>query len=174
MPINVEIKAVVSDLPSLRGRVEGMSDTRGKEIYQEDTFFSVPRGRLKLRVLSPDRGELIYYERIDSEGPKPSHYLISRTSEPDALRALLTKGLEAIGTVRKRRTLYMIGDTRVHLDEVEGLGAYVELEVVLSDDGSPEEGERIARGLMRALGIDPSSLVSGAYIDLIRKKGVNL
>jgi len=167
MPTNVEIKAVVADLPALRKRVERISGTPGEGIYQEDTFFVVPHGRLKLRVLSPDHGELIYYERSDERDPKPSHYLISRTSDPASLLDLLAASLGIAGHVRKRRTLYMIGNTRVHLDEVEHLGTYMELEVVLAAGESTEDGEETARKLMDELHIDPSDLVREAYVDLI-------
>lgn len=167
MSINVEIKAVVADLPALRERVERISGTPGEEIYQEDTFFVVPHGRLKLRVFSPDHGELIYYERTDGLDPKPSHYLISRTSEPESLLDLLGASLGIAGHVRKHRTLYMIGNTRVHLDEVEHLGTYMELEVVLAAGESTQDGEETARKLMDELHIDPSDLVRGAYVDLI-------
>jgi predicted adenylyl cyclase CyaB len=167
MPTNVEIKAVVADLPVLRERVERISGIPGEEIYQEDTFFVVPQGRLKLRVFSLERGELIYYERTDARDPKPSHYLISRTSEPESLLDLLAASLGIAGHVRKHRTFYMIGNTRVHLDEVEHLGTYMELEVVLSAGELPKDGKETARKLMDELHIDPSDLVRGAYVDLI-------
>ena len=167
MPTNVEIKAMVTDLPALRERVERISDTPGEEIYQQDTFFAVSHGRLKLRILSPERGELIYYERSDGRDPKPSHYLISRTSEPAALHAVLAASLGVVGTVRKKRMLYLVGNTRVHLDEVEGLGTYMELEVVLDAGESTSRGEEVARNLMNSLGIDASDLVRVAYVDLI-------
>ncbi len=175
MPMNVEIKAVVSDLPALRRRVERISDTQGEEIYQHDTFFAVPQGRLKLRVFSPEHGELIYYERPDGRDPKPSHYLISRSSEPDTLLNLLAASLGTIGTVSKKRRLYLVGKTRIHLDEVKNLGTYMELEVVLDAGESVSQGEEVARELMNRLGIDPANLVRGAYVDLIneaRRKGV--
>jgi len=69
--------------------------------------------------------------------------------------------------VRKHRTLYLVRKTRVHLDEVEKLGTYMELEVVLGAGESTKEGEEIARALMDELDIDPSDLVRGAYVDLI-------
>ena len=170
MPTNIEIKAIVCDLPALRKRVEAISDAPAKVIDQDDTFFTVPHGRLKLRVFSPNSGELIFYERSDMLDPKPSHYLISRTSEPATLRAILAESLGVIGTVRKKRTLFMVGNTRVHLDEVEGLGTYMELEVVLDTGESTSQGEKIARDLMDRLAIDASDLVHVAYVDLLNAK----
>src|SRR5687767_14220176 len=130
MPANVEIKARVQDSAGIRARAEALASTSSQLIEQEDTFFVVPRGRLKLRILSSISAELIYYEREDRAGPKESRYSVFHTSEPDSLKALLQMSLGIRGIVRKQRTLYLVGQTRIHLDEVEGLGSFVELEVV--------------------------------------------
>jgi predicted adenylyl cyclase CyaB len=167
MPTNIEIKARVSDLSGLRATVEGLSDTSAEILDQEDVFFKVPTGRLKLRILGEDHGELIHYQRSDVAGPKTSHYTIAPTSDPAALRAILTTVFGVVEVVRKRRRLYRIGQTRVHLDDVEGLGQFVELEVVLRPEQPEDEGARIARHLMDRLGIAGDRLVEGAYIDLL-------
>ena len=170
MPTNIEIKARVRDLRALQAIAENLSDTPCEVIEQQDTFFHTPAGRLKLRVLGPDLGQLIYYERGDTSGPKRSDYIVSRTSEPASLKAALSGALEVRGTVRKRRLLYWVGNTRVHLDEVEGLGSYMELEVVLGEDQPVDQGERIAAELMRKLGVSRTDLVEGAYIDLLESQ----
>ena len=69
--------------------------------------------------------------------------------------------------MRKQRFLYIIGNTRIHLDEVEGLGTFLELEVVLSGGDSLEQGQTIAAELMTTLGIQNTDLREGAYIDLL-------
>jgi predicted adenylyl cyclase CyaB len=136
-------------------------------LEQEDTFFSVPEGRLKLRVFPDGKGELIAYRRPDAVGPKTSEYFVYRTAHPEILSALLDRSLGVRGVVRKRRLLYLAGPTRIHLDEVEGLGAFLELEVVLAD-GQPEaEGEAIARRLLSDLGVRDEDRVAAAYIDLL-------
>jgi predicted adenylyl cyclase CyaB len=76
-----------------------------------------------------------------------------------------------MGVVRKRRTVRMVGRTRVHLDEVEGLGRFIELEVMLQPGEPLERGVAEARDLMTTLGIEESQLVSQAYIDLLREAG---
>lgn len=167
MPTNIEIKAKVPDFAALQQRVVALSDSPVEVIAQEDTFFHTPRGRLKLRVLTPQHGQLIYYERPDTTGPKASHYYISTTTEPDTLKTVLVSAWGVRGVVRKRRWLYMIGQTRVHLDQVESLGAYLELEVVLHQDQSSAAGAAIAADLMAQLGIAATDLVQGAYIDLL-------
>ncbi len=173
MATNIEIKARIGNLSLLRERAERLSQTHAELLLQEDSFFCVPKGRLKLRVLGSARGELIYYEREDLAGPKSSHYLLFPTSDPAALRAVLEASLGLLGIVRKQRWLFMVGNTRIHLDDVEGLGAFMELEVVLQPGQSAEEGRAIAADLMRQLGIDPGDLVAGAYLDLLRDTGAS-
>ena len=167
MATNIEIKARVIDPASLRQRVEALSESTGELIVQDDTFFHTPRGRLKLRVMAPDNGQLIYYERIDEAGPKRSDYLISVTREPDSLKAALSAALGVRGRVRKERWLYWAGQTRIHLDEVEGLGSFIELEVVLQPGQNAEEGLMVAEALMQQLGLQETDLIDGAYIDLL-------
>ena len=129
MPTNVEIKAKVRDSETTRVRIETLADGPGETLLQEDTFFQVKKGRLKLRVLGPSCGELIYYEREDSSGPRPSLYHLAKTSDPDRLSRILGLALGVRGVVTKKRLLYRKGGTRIHLDDVEGLGTFLELEV---------------------------------------------
>lgn len=166
---NVEIKAKVTDLAAVRQRVEKLADEGPAVLEQEDTFFICPQGRLKLRRFGPGiEAELIYYERPDSTQPKESRYLIHRTSDPDGLRQVLAAALGVRGTVRKQRTLYLVGPTRIHLDKVDDLGEFIELEVVLKPGESVCEGVSVAHDLMDKLGIDRADLLTGAYIDLTK------
>ena len=169
MPTNIEIKARVRNFPDLKRRAEALSDSPLETIPQEDTFFFAPKGRLKLRVLAPDRAQLVYYERPDQDGPKRSDYFIFNTNDPENLKTALSLALGIRGVVKKTRYLYMIGQTRVHLDDVEGLGQFMELEVVLRDDQSDAAGQAIANNLMKKLGIEPTDLIEGAYMDLFEK-----
>jgi predicted adenylyl cyclase CyaB len=170
MPANIEIKARARDFADLRHRAEALSDTPVQVIPQEDTFFHTAKGRLKLRQLAPDHGQLVYYERTDTSGPRRSNYHIFETSDPESLKAALSLALGVRGVVRKRRYLYLVGQTRVHLDEVEGLGEFMELEVVLRPEQSDAEGQAIARDLMTRLGIREEDLLEGAYMDLLEGK----
>jgi len=74
------------------------------------------------------------------------------------------------GVVVKTRHLYLAGQTRIHLDEVAGLGSYMELEVVLRPGQSDAEGQAVAEALMASLGIQPGDLLEGAYMDLLEKR----
>lgn len=167
MPRNVEIKAHVADLPGLERRAAELADSGPESIYQDDTFFACPGGRLKLRDFGNGRGELIFYQRADESGPKPSYYRIAPTTDPDSLRQVLLEAYGSPGRVIKHRTLYLAGRTRIHLDRVEGLGDFMELEVVLTEDETPDQGRAEARRLMTDLGITADALLEGAYLDLI-------
>jgi predicted adenylyl cyclase CyaB len=169
MPSNIEIKARLRDLDEIRHRAEELSDTPVEVIPQEDTFFNTSQGRLKLRVVSQDQGQLIYYTRPDQEGPKRSDYHISLTSDPENLKRVLELAFGIRGVVRKTRYLYLVGQTRVHLDDVEGLGQFLELEVVMREGQSDAEGQSIAEGLMAVLGVERGDLLEGAYMDLLEK-----
>jgi predicted adenylyl cyclase CyaB len=95
----------------------------------------------------------------------------SPVAEPEALRDALTLAYGQAGRVRKHRTLFRVGRIRIHLDRVEGLGHFLELEVVLAGGEPAEAGVREARELMERLGIRPSQLIEGAYVDLLGPQG---
>jgi predicted adenylyl cyclase CyaB len=171
MPTNVEIKARVGDFEAMRKKVEALADGPPERLGQEDTFFEAARGRLKLRVLSPDQGELIAYAREDAAGPRPSEYHLARTSDPASLLQVLARALAVRGVVRKERLFYRRGRTRIHLDRVEGLGAFLELEVELRSGETRGGGEAEAKDLMKRLGIRAEDLVTSAYVDLLAREG---
>ena len=167
MPRNVEIKARVGDLAAVEERARAVATVGPEEIFQDDSFFACDRGRLKLRDFGDGRGQLIHYRRADEAGPKLSDYSIAPTADPAALRETLGRAFGVLGRVVKARRLYLVDRTRVHLDRVEGLGSFVELEVVLREDEAPEDGMAVARKLLGHLGIAEDQLVTGAYLDLL-------
>ena len=158
MARNIEIKARIASVEALLPKAAALADKGPVEIIQDDTFFRCDSGRLKLRAFSEEEGELIFYRRADRHGPKESFYLACGQA----------------GRVRKHRTLFLVGRTRVHLDKVEGLGHFLELEVVLHEGEPAENGVREAKELMMKLGIEPSQLIEGSYVDLLARPGVSL
>ena len=171
MARNVEIKARAGNVEELTARVARMATSGPEEIVQDDTFFRCPEGRLKLRAFSDGAGQLIFYKRPDTEGPKTSSYSIAPVENADAMRETLAQALGQAGRVRKDRTLFLVGRTRVHIDRVEDLGNFLELEVVL-EEGEPEaKGVREAEELLAALAIPQAALVDRAYVDLLEAPG---
>ena len=167
MPRNIEIKARVDDIEALKIAVAVIADQGPAELEQDDTFFRCDAGRLKLRVFADGTGELIFYRRANSQGPKESSYWLSPTTSPDSLRQALTLAYGELGRVKKRRTLYLAGRTRIHLDRVDQLGNFLELEVVLQSDEPAASGVREATALMQRLNIRRDQLIEAAYIDLL-------
>jgi predicted adenylyl cyclase CyaB len=166
MPSNIEIKARVTNIARLKHTAAKISDVVVVLLKQEDVFFRSPSGRLKLRILNPNCGELIFYERADQHGPKYSSYVISKTTDPASLKNVLASALGIRGIVKKERLLYQVGHTRIHLDEVEGLGSFVELEFVMHLGQEMKEGTATLQALMKQLGVREEDLVAGAYVDL--------
>ncbi|WP_075355711.1 class IV adenylate cyclase [Desulfovibrio sp. DV] len=171
MARNIEIKARIESVAAVARAVAALATAGPTVLTQDDTFFHCPTGRLKLRQLSPNEGQLIFYQRPDVAGPKTSHYDITPTDVPAALRRTLGLALGECGRVRKARILYLCGRTRVHLDRVAGLGDFLELEVVLDETEDETAGLAKAHQLMAALGIGPQNLVTGAYVDLLAAAG---
>ncbi|MEL7448622.1 MAG: class IV adenylate cyclase [Pseudomonadota bacterium] len=169
MPSNVEIKARVANARQFAERAEQLSGGPPQRLQQHDSFYAAARGRLKLRRFADGNAELIFYQRSDADGPKVSDYARLSVADPSAMHALLDAALGCTGTVKKNRRVWLVGRTRVHLDEVEGLGTYMELEVVMRDGEPATDGEAEARALMSDLGVEESSLVAGAYVDLLAR-----
>ncbi|PHR96386.1 MAG: adenylate cyclase [Blastopirellula sp.] len=170
MPSNIEIKLAVSDRSSLESLVQPLADSGPELLVQEDIFFCTDSGRLKLRIINQEYAELIHYHRPNIAGIRQSVYVRTPVPEPDALQAILAETMGQLGIVRKRRTLYLIGQTRVHLDEVEQLGSFLELEVVLKEGQASEAGEQIATQLLEKLQLSNEPLIAGAYLELIQSK----
>jgi adenylate cyclase class IV len=139
---NIEIKAVAKDGPKQKKIAEKLADHPPQWLVQEDVFFRAAQGRLKLQILGPKRGESIAYSRPDRATIRQSVYEIVGTTEPQRLRITLAAALATEGTVRKRRCLYHCGQTRIHFDEVQDLGRFIELEGVLRNDQAPQTGTR--------------------------------
>ncbi len=167
MPRNIEIKARIGSIEALLPRARAVAGGEAELIDQDDTFFAVPQGRLKLRQFADGGAELIHYQRPDSGDAKASDYVVVPVPDAAALREALARACGVRGRVRKRRWLLRAGATRIHLDRVEGLGDFMELEVVLGPQQDDEEGTRIAEALMRELGLSEAPRLAGAYLDLL-------
>ncbi len=167
MPRNVEIKARLADPAATARLAAAAADGPPETLEQTDTFFRVSAGRLKLRELGNGRAELIFYARADTPDPAESRFTRAAVADPAAVCALLAAALGTAGTVRKRRVLYHVGRTRVHLDDVQGLGAFLELEVQMAEGEPADAGAREADALLARLGVPREALVAEAYVDLL-------
>ena len=166
MPQNIEIKARAGDWDEQIGVARKLSD-REEILIQEDTFYHCPEGRLKLREQKGKEDYLIFYRRSDKKGPKRSEYFTSLSNDAKSLKKLLSKALGKTKVIKKKRIVFFAGQTRIHFDEVRGLGRFIELEVCLKKNQSQAFGVRLAKRLMKELNIKKKDLVDGAYADLL-------
>lgn len=167
MPSNIEIKARLTDLQATQRLVEAIADGPPQTLQQTDTFFACTHGRLKLREIGDGSGELIAYDRADVAEIKQSDYEISHVPDADALKEVLRRALGESVVVEKTRLLYLIGQTRVHLDRVTGLGDFLELEVVLAPGQSATAGQQVAASLLQQFQVERDDLLATAYADML-------
>jgi adenylate cyclase class IV len=170
VPRNIEVKARIDSVDALLPVARAAVGGQPQLIEQDDTFFRVPHGRLKLREFADGSAELIQYERPDSAAAKASDYVRVAVPDAAALRAALARACGLVGRVRKTRWLLVDTtggfNTRIHLDRVEGLGDFMELEVMLQDGQSDAQGTQAAEALMVRLGLAGASRLAGSYLDL--------
>lgn len=167
---NIEIKVRVADLDEVRRRALAAGARAEGSTRQIDTYFRVPRGRLKLRQVDDEScGSLIFYERPDLAGSRTSRYHLLNVDDAAALSEMLSSALTIDARVDKRRELLMLGATRIHLDHVASLGSFVELETVITDQPL-EEAESEHAEVESLLGLDRFEVVPGSYRDLIRSR----
>lgn len=165
---NLEIKAPVADAAAFRETAARLATETVGVDDQVDTYFCVPSGRLKLRESSLSGAQLIPYQRPDEDGPRRADYQVIPVPDPAGLKALLGEMLGVHRIVAKRREIWLFENVRIHLDEVEALGTFMELEAVF--DGSPAsvpDEERKVAWLMKELGVDAEALIATSYEALL-------
>jgi homotetrameric cytidine deaminase len=142
------------------------AEDRG-EIAQRDTYFARARGRLKLREQSPGDTELVQYRRADAPEARESDYRRVPVADAGALREALDAALGTLVVVEKRRRLLMLEGVRIHMDAVEGLGDFVELEAVAAAGSDLTEERGKVERLRGGLEIAEEALVAQSYSDLL-------
>jgi predicted adenylyl cyclase CyaB len=165
---NIELKARCPDLQTAQRVCREIGAVPAGTDLQLDSYFRVPSGRLKIRESTSSPNSLILYRREDKPSPKESSYeLVDIGTAAAPLRELLAQALGMTVQVRKKRQIFMYGQTRIHLDEVETLGSFIEFEYVLQDNEAPEAGNKEVERLRRIFGIDEDSSISVSYSDLV-------
>jgi homotetrameric cytidine deaminase len=161
--VNLELKATDGDPEATAARCAAIGALDRGVLQQRDTYFAARHGRLKLREEQGRPAELIAYRREDRVEPGQSTYVLAKASDPSALSEALAAALGEQVVVSKRRRLFMWCNVRIHLDDVEGLGTFIELEVVGADDDAPA---KVAH-LREQLAIADDALVAVGYSDLL-------
>jgi predicted adenylyl cyclase CyaB len=167
MKQNVELKARLSDLDKARTIAARLAHSPVQVLRQVDTYFVCATGRLKLRELNGATAELIAYDRPDETNARTSGYRILSLTDAAAAKELLAAALGVLVIVEKTRELYLHDNVRIHLDQVVGLGAFLEFEAVLTSPADAERGHRQVQELATAFALRDEDLVPGSYSDLL-------
>jgi predicted adenylyl cyclase CyaB len=165
---NYEFKARLRNEDQVRATLRRLRARLVGTDRQVDTYFRVPNGRLKVREGKIENG-LIYYERSNSPRARRARIEMMFLPRRNSVRAILQRSLEVLAVVRKRREIYFVGNVKIHLDRVPGLGRFVEVEALSRSKGL-EKVRAQARKYQKLFGISRADLVSESYSDLVLKK----
>jgi adenylate cyclase class 2 len=168
--LNVEIKASCNNASFIRSYLKA-HDARFLGIDdQTDTYFNVVNGRLKLRQGNIENN-LIFYERNNQRGPKDSQFQLVKIEQAEHLKEVLSRSLGIKTVVKKKREIYYIKNVKFHIDEVDGLGAFVEIEAGnMLADLSPQELKEQCDFYLREFGIADKDLIDVSYSDMLLSK----
>ena len=165
---NIELKAWLRDRERALSVCRGLDASFRGDIFQRDTYFPVPVGHLKLRESDPGDDYLVFYRRPDTAEAKGCDYSIEVVNR--SLCAILTEALGVLAVIEKKRTLYLWKNVRIHLDEVTGLGSFIEFEAVLSKEHDEADGHAKVAFLQREFGIADSDLLETSYLEMMLGK----
>lgn len=174
MPANLELKAKVASISALLQIAEEIGATYITTMFQEDIYLYSSKGRLKLRVIDEDKAELIFYERDEKTNYRLSEYQIYPVEDKVLLRKILEHAYGIRLVVKKQRQLFAYKNCRIHIDKVEGLGDFLEFEVILSN--SDDDGKELMKFLYDKFSSQFLCIVQDSYSDLLEReqnKGVN-
>jgi adenylate cyclase, class 2 len=165
--LNVEIKAKCRDASFVRNYLFSKGAVCKGTDEQTDTYFNVPNGRLKLREGNIENN-LIFYERSDQQGPKSSHFNLVKVEDAKGLKETLARSNGIKVVVKKRREIYYIANVKFHIDEVEQLGSFLEIEAGnLLADLSPGQLHEQCDLYIKEFGIREEDMVSVSYSDML-------
>jgi len=169
---NIEIKAYCRNLLKFKTKLKQLPTTFEGDDVQMDTFFKVPKGRLKLRESKLYGNILIPYIRLDQSGPKQADYGLIKIDDVIKIKNLFTEMFGIIGVVNKKREIYLYENVRIHLDDVETLGTYIEFEAVVQNSNAIDTNRKKVEWLLGFFGIDQKDLIEDAYMDLLVRRNV--
>ncbi len=164
---NLEIKARFDELNKLKKLMSSLGADLVETMHQIDTYFNVPKGRLKLRELGKNKAYLIYYERGEKSNERWSNYYTYDIPNPAEFKKFYGRALGIKVTVDKKRILYYYKNARIHVDTVKGLGNFVEIEVEVKK--GDKQAQELMKELLEYVKIPKSDFIKKSYSDLLLK-----
>ena len=170
--VNVEIKARLASIDAAQRIATERATDRLPDQHQVDTYFNCGSGRLKLREIRQVSGELvsselIWYVRPDQTAAKSSRYVIAPVPQAELIKQALSQSLGVLTVVEKHRQIHLVHNVRVHLDEVRGLGCFLEFEAVLSAEEEEADGRRLVAQLKQHFRVTDDDLCPDSYSDML-------
>lgn len=167
---NIELKARLRDLAAARATARRVATSDEGVQQQVDTYFRCQEGRLKLREIGGVRAQLIWYRRPDVLEPKASDYYLVEVADANSLKKALETALGVRQVVAKRREVFLHENVRIHLDQVQGLGDFLEFEAVLSATDSDAAGQAAVQRLRDQFQLAAGDLIAESYLELCERK----
>ncbi|WP_138099956.1 class IV adenylate cyclase [Streptococcus australis] len=169
MSSNIEFKAKLNNRNLAKNIIIKYSQANPEILKQRDIFYNFKLGRLKMRTINNSESELIFYIRQNIAGRKVSKYKRIKVKNPRLVDSMLSTLLGKIGEVKKSRTLYLKENIRFHLDEVAGLGNFIEVEYILPKDETRQSAEKKVDDIIKMLKIKKKDFIDISYMDMINK-----
>ncbi len=174
--INFEFKARLRNEKHVRAVLKKLRARYIGTDRQVDTYFRVPFGRLKVREGCIENA-LISYVRSDAPRARRARIEMMLLPRRNSTKAILSAALGTLAVVDKRREIYFVGNVKIHLDRVRGLGKFLEVEAIKKSTGDrrrarseEKETRKQARRFQTLFAISSADLVAESYSDLVRKK----
>jgi len=165
---NIELKAKLRDPQAALAVAEALATAPVETQRQVDTYFAVAHGRLKLREIEGRTAQLVWYARADQPGAKGSDYRLVNVAHPEGLKASLASACGIKAVVDKRRRIFLYNNVRIHLDEVESLGNFIEFEAVLGPEIDDAAGRVQVEFLQSAFQLVADDLIARSYAELLQ------
>jgi predicted adenylyl cyclase CyaB len=168
----VELKAKMNDLEKIKERLSQLGTQHVGKFHQIDTYFRVSQGRLKIRETEgQDSADIVFYERPNTSKIKKSQVLLLQAQPPREAKELLSKFFAKGVVVDKIREIYVLGKTRIHLDQVTQLGAFIEFELPTTNEKNEIEKSRsLLAELCAKLDVKKEDLEALSYSDFCLEK----
>jgi adenylate cyclase class 2 len=167
---NIEIKAHYENSNRAHEIAKKLEAKFQGQETQIDTYFKVPNGRFKLRESSIHGGQLVPYLRPNATGPKKSQYQVLPVAKSSELKSILEAILGIDVVVTKKRSVYILDNVRIHIDEVENLGNFFEFEAVFEDLANEEAEKNKVSALIKKFEIKDSDLLKFSYRELLEQR----
>jgi len=168
---NIELKIILDDFLEITKILKKSGAQFKGRLAQIDTYFNCKKGRLKLREINRKNFELIFYQRPDKQSSRLSNYQIAEFKKDQAqnIKLVLSESLGVLVAVKKKRNLWIYKNTRIHLDIVEKLGHFLELETVVRGNSLKNARNEHAE-VINLLRIDKCKKISTSYSNLLLAK----